>query len=60
MFTKPFKLTFKGKLIPGFIVKINTKTKIDIDNFEIKDIKEDINPIIKDISQSLIEEINDD
>ena len=59
MFNIPFKLTYKGKVIPGFIIKVNTDANIDINNTKINSIKEDIIPAIEDISQSLLEEIND-
>ena len=59
MFNIPFKLTYKGKSLPGFIIKVNTDANIDINNTKINSIKEDIIPVIEDISQSLLEEIND-
>ena len=56
---EPLKILFKGNLIPGFVVKVKTKTDIQIDNSPKVSIEEDVIPAIKSTTESLIEELKD-
>jgi len=58
IFFNPFKLIFKGKYIPGFVVNVNSNTTVETDN-STKSIKEDIIPMIQTIGESVYEELSD-
>ena len=60
MFNEPFKFIFRGKLFPGFSVKVDTDTTVKVDGAEIPvSIKDEALPRLNDIQDVLIEEIKD-
>ena len=59
-FTEPFKFIFKGKIFPGFVVKVNTDATVKVKDAEIPiSITEEAIPRLNDIKDVLIEEIKD-
>ena len=46
---EPLKIIFKGNLLPGFIVKVNSHTSLNIDDkIDIESIETDVLPEIEE------------
>ncbi len=57
---EPFKFIFKGKLFPGFTIKVDADPTVKVDGAEIPvSIKDEAIPRLNDIKDVLIEEIKD-
>jgi hypothetical protein len=54
-FTEPFKFIFKGKIFPGFVVKVDTDTNVKVQDIDLTDTL----PKLNDVKDVLIEEIKD-
>ena len=56
-FTEPFKFIFKGKMFPGFVVKVDTDTNVKVNDTDIN--LDETVPRLNDVKNVLIEEIKD-
>ena len=62
LFKGPFRFIYKGKHLPGFIVKVDTDATIKLDNSATKEsisVKEDLIPSITESIETVIEEFTD-